>query len=52
MSKVCGLPRKRAFWATDDASLLSQELDRAAPDSVYQWALAMAAALATSLPER
>ncbi len=51
MSKVCGLPRKRAFWATDDASLLSQELDRAAPDSVYQWALAMAAALATSLPE-
>jgi glucose-6-phosphate dehydrogenase assembly protein OpcA len=51
MAKVCGLPRKRAFWPTDDASLLSQELDRAAPDSVYQWALAMAAALVTFLPE-
>ena len=50
MSKVCGLPRKRAFWPTDDASLLSQELDRAAPDPVYPWALAMAAALVTFLP--
>jgi glucose-6-phosphate dehydrogenase assembly protein OpcA len=52
MSKVCGLPRKRAFWPTDDASLLSQELDRSAPDSVYPWALAMAAALVTFLPEK
>jgi len=51
MARVCGLPRKRAFWPTDDASLLSQELDRSAPDAVYPWALAMAAALVTLLPE-
>jgi len=52
MSNVCGLPRKRAFWPTDDASLLSQELDRFAPDSVYKDVLAMAAALVPLLPER
>ncbi|HUI06416.1 MAG TPA: glucose-6-phosphate dehydrogenase assembly protein OpcA [Verrucomicrobiae bacterium] len=51
MPCACGLPRKRGFWPADDASLLSQELDRSAPDSVYQWALAMAAALVTLLPE-
>jgi len=42
---VCGLPRTRAFWPTDDASLLSQELDRAARHRVYERALTMAAAL-------
>ena len=52
MSNVCDLPRKRALWPADDASLLSQELDRSASDSVYPWALAMAAALVTLLPER
>ena len=52
MTPVCGRPRKRAFWPTDDASLLSQELDRSAHDAVYQWALAMAAALVTFLPEK
>ena len=51
MSCACGLPRKRGFWPADDASLLSQELDRSAPDSVYPWALAMATALVTFLPE-
>jgi glucose-6-phosphate dehydrogenase assembly protein OpcA len=51
MPHVCGLPRKRAFWPTDDASLLSQELDRSGPDSVYPWALSMAAALVTLLPD-
>jgi glucose-6-phosphate dehydrogenase assembly protein OpcA len=51
MAHVCGLPRKRAFWPTDHASLLSQELDRTVSDSVYQWALAMAAALVTFLPQ-
>jgi glucose-6-phosphate dehydrogenase assembly protein OpcA len=52
MPDVCGLPRKRAFWPTDDASLLSQELDHPAPDPVYQWALAMAAALIGLLSEK
>jgi glucose-6-phosphate dehydrogenase assembly protein OpcA len=42
---ACGLPRKRAFWPKDDASLLSQELDRAAPHKIYERALALAAAL-------
>jgi glucose-6-phosphate dehydrogenase assembly protein OpcA len=42
--QACGLPRKRAFWPKDDASLLSQELDRATPHKVYERALAMAAA--------
>ena len=51
MARVCALPRKRAFWPTDDATLLSQELDRSTSDPVYQWALAMAAALVTFLPE-
>lgn len=40
---ACGLPRKRAFWPTDDASLLSQELDHTAPHKVYERALALAA---------
>ena len=52
MSHVCGLPRKRAFWPTDDASLLSQQLDHFAPDAVYQWGLTMAAALVPLLPDR
>jgi len=43
---ACGLPRKRAFWPTDDAALLSQELDHSAPHRVYERALVMAAALA------
>jgi glucose-6-phosphate dehydrogenase assembly protein OpcA len=52
MSNVCVLPRKRAFWPADDASLLSQELDHFAPDPVYKWALTMAAALVPLLPEK
>jgi glucose-6-phosphate dehydrogenase assembly protein OpcA len=46
MPGMCGLPRKRAFWPTDAASLLSQELDHSARHTVYQRALTMAAALA------
>lgn len=46
MAKACGLPRKRAFWPTDDASLLSRELDHIAPHTVYDRALAMAAGIA------
>ena len=42
---ACGLPRKRAFWPKDDASLLSQELDRTAPHKVYERTLAFAAAV-------
>jgi glucose-6-phosphate dehydrogenase assembly protein OpcA len=42
---ACGLPHKRAFWPTDDASLLSQELDHSAPHRVYERALTMAAEL-------
>ena len=42
MPSACGLPRTRAFWAADDASLLSQELDRCARDTVYEKALAVA----------
>ncbi len=45
-SGACGLPRKRAFWPTDDASLLSQELDQSSRHNVYERALAMAAQLA------
>ncbi len=45
MPNACGLPRKRAFWAADDASLLSQELDRPARDPVYEKALAIAVSL-------
>ena len=45
MPNACGLPRKRAFWPADDASLLSQELDNPARDPVYGKALAIAAAL-------
>jgi glucose-6-phosphate dehydrogenase assembly protein OpcA len=51
MANVCGLPRKRAFWPEDDASLLSQELDRLDSDPVHQRALTMAAALVPLLPE-
>ena len=42
MPNACGLPRTRAFWAADDASLLSQELDRCTRDTVYEKALAVA----------
>jgi glucose-6-phosphate dehydrogenase assembly protein OpcA len=45
MPNACGLPRKRAFWPTDDASLLSQELDTVARDAVYGKALSMLIAL-------
>lgn len=45
MPNACGLPRKRAFWPADDASLLSQELDRPARDPVYEKALAIAVSL-------
>jgi glucose-6-phosphate dehydrogenase assembly protein OpcA len=45
MPNACGLPRKRAFWPTDDVSLLSQELDQNRPHRVYERALAVAAAL-------
>ena len=45
MPNACGLPRKRAFWPTDDASLLSQELDLGIRDVVYEKALAMAVAV-------
>lgn len=48
-AQSCGLPRKRAFWPTDDASLLSQELDQSARRKVYERALTMAAALAKLL---
>ena len=41
--EACGLPRKRAFWPTDDASLLSQELDCSTPHRVYERVLAIAA---------
>jgi glucose-6-phosphate dehydrogenase assembly protein OpcA len=42
------LPRKRAFWPTDDVSLLSQELDHTARHRVYEQALRMAAAIVSS----
>jgi glucose-6-phosphate dehydrogenase assembly protein OpcA len=48
MPNACGLPRKRAFWPADDASLLSQELDRPARDPVYEKALAIAVSLLES----
>jgi glucose-6-phosphate dehydrogenase assembly protein OpcA len=45
MPNACGLPRKRAFWQTDDASLLSHELDIGMRDVVYEKALSMLVAL-------
>jgi glucose-6-phosphate dehydrogenase assembly protein OpcA len=45
MPSACGLPRKRAFWPADDASLLSQEFDHPARDRVYEKALVIAASL-------
>jgi glucose-6-phosphate dehydrogenase assembly protein OpcA len=45
MPHACGLPRRRAFWPADDASLLSQELDHPARHPVYEKALAMAVAV-------
>jgi glucose-6-phosphate dehydrogenase assembly protein OpcA len=45
VTNACGLPRKRAFWPTDDASLLSQELDHSMPHRVYERALALATEL-------
>jgi glucose-6-phosphate dehydrogenase assembly protein OpcA len=50
MPNACGLPRTRAFWPADDASLLSQELDRSARNTVYEKALAMAVALLAKSP--
>ena len=44
MPNACGLPRKRAFWRSDDTSMLSQEFDRSTRDPVYERALAMAVA--------
>ena len=44
MPNACGLPRKRAFWPSDDASLLSQELDHSTRDVAYEKALATAVA--------
>ncbi len=43
MPSACSLPRKRAFWPTDDASLLSRELDHSTRHTVYERALTMAA---------
>jgi len=37
---LCELPRTRAFWPTDDASLLSQELDSGSRHAAYERALA------------
>ena len=48
MPDICGLPRKRAFWPTDDASLLSQELDHSPRHTVYERALAMSARIAAA----
>lgn len=45
MPDLCGLPRTRAFWPSDDTSLLSQELDYTGRHAVYERALAMAVAL-------
>lgn len=45
MPSACALPRKRAFWPTDDVSLLSQELDHSQRHTVYERALKMAAQL-------
>ncbi len=45
MPKMCGLPRKRAFRPTDDASLLSEEFDHAVRHAVYERALIMASRL-------
>ena len=45
MPNACGLPRKRAFWPSDDVSLLSQELDDATHHIVYERALAVAVVL-------
>jgi glucose-6-phosphate dehydrogenase assembly protein OpcA len=50
MPTACGLPRKRAFWPTDDLLLLSQELDSFQPHQLYARSLPLAAALATHLP--
>lgn len=50
MPDICGLPRKRAFWPTDDASLLSQELDHSQRHTVYERALAMAAVIGAGRP--
>jgi len=45
MPNVCSLPRKQAFRPADDASLLSQELDRASNPFIYERALRMASQL-------
>jgi glucose-6-phosphate dehydrogenase assembly protein OpcA len=50
MPNACGLPRKRAFWPTDDASLLSHELDVGTRDVVYEKALSMLVALLKESP--
>ena len=45
MPTMCSLPRKRAFRPTDDASLLSQELDHVVRHVVYERMLSMASQL-------
>jgi glucose-6-phosphate dehydrogenase assembly protein OpcA len=50
MPNACGLPRKRAFWPSDDVSLLSQELDHSTRNTVYENALAMAVAVLEAYP--
>ena len=49
MPLVCGLPRERSLWPTDDEVPLSQELDHITPHRVYGRALAMAVDLARGL---
>jgi glucose-6-phosphate dehydrogenase assembly protein OpcA len=46
---VCGLPRKRAFWPTDEASLMNRELERVSAHHVYLRVLKMAAAVMPTL---
>jgi glucose-6-phosphate dehydrogenase assembly protein OpcA len=45
MPTLCGLPHKRAFRPTDDASLLSEEFDHSVRHAVYERALIMASQL-------
>jgi glucose-6-phosphate dehydrogenase assembly protein OpcA len=45
MTNCCGLPRKQAFGASDDATLLALEFDRPARHTTYERALRLAANL-------
>jgi hypothetical protein len=49
MPDACGLPRKRAFWPADDASLLMQELDAMRRDTLYLRVLELAAEVSGKL---